>query len=302
MKRHVGFIGLGIMGRPMAINLLKAGFSLTVFNRSQGPVEALVKKGALSAGSPKEVAVGAEVVITMLPDSPDVELVMFGPEGVMAGVRPGSLVIDMSTILPSVARRVAEAVRQKECDALDAPVSGGQVGAQNATLSIMVGGSPAAFERARPIFEMMGKNIVHVGEAGAGQVTKAANQIVVAVTIAAVSEALLLAAKAGVDPARVREALLGGFAQSRILDLHGNRMLQRNFAPGFKIKLHRKDMNIILNTARELGLALPASASVAELMNALIANGGAELDHSALVTVLEKLGNFQIPASPTHQE
>jgi 2-hydroxy-3-oxopropionate reductase len=178
---------------------------------------------------------------------------------------------------------------------LDAPVSGGQVGAQNATLSIMVGGSANAFARAKPIFEKMGKNIVHVGEAGAGQVTKAANQVVVAVTIAAVSEALLLAAKAGVDPVKVREALLGGFAQSRILDLHGNRMLQRNFQPGFKIKLHRKDLSIVLNTARELGLALPTSAGVAELMNAAIANGGAELDHSALVTMLEKLGNFEIP-------
>jgi len=205
------------------------------------------------------------------------------------------LLIDMSTIMPSVARRVTEAVRRIGSDGLDAPVSGGQVGAQNATLSIMVGGSAAAFERAKPILEKMGKNIVHVGAAGAGQVTKAANQIVVAVTIAAVSEALLLAAKAGVDPAKVREALLGGFAQSRILDLHGNRMLQRNFEPGFKVRLHRKDMSIVLNTARELGLALPASAAVAELMNALMANGGSELDHSALVTMLEKLGNFEMP-------
>jgi 2-hydroxy-3-oxopropionate reductase len=294
----IGFIGLGIMGKPMSLHLLKAGYLLTVLDRNPEPQNELAAAGAHVGSSPRGVAETCDVIITMLPDSPDVEEVILGRDGVLDGLRAGSLVVDMSTIMPSVARRVAEAVRQKGCDALDAPVSGGQVGAQKATLSIMVGGSPVAFERARPIFEKMGKNIVHVGDAGAGQVTKAANQIVVAVTIAAVSEALLLAAKAGVDPAKVREALLGGFAQSRILDLHGNRMLQRNFAPGFKIKLHRKDMNIILNTARELGLALPASASVAELMNALIANGGAELDHSALVTVLEKLGNFEIPASP----
>jgi len=295
---RIGFIGLGIMGLPMSRHLLQAGYPLTVLDRNPAPQNELAAAGAQTSSSPRGVAEACDVIITMLPDSPDVQEVILGRGGVLDGLRAGSLVIDMSTILPSVARRVAEAVRQKGCDALDAPVSGGQVGAQNATLSIMVGGSAVAFERARPIFEKMGKNIVHVGEAGAGQVTKAANQIVVAVTIAAVSEALLLAAKAGVDPAKVREALLGGFAQSRILDLHGKRMLQRNFAPGFKIKLHRKDMNIILNTARELGLALPASASVAELMNALIANGGAELDHSALVTVLEKLGNFEMPASP----
>jgi 2-hydroxy-3-oxopropionate reductase len=212
----------------------------------------------------------------------------------LEGLRPGSLVIDMSTISPAVARRVTAAAREHGSDALDAPVSGGQVGAQNATLSIMVGGSVAAFERARPIFERLGKNIVHVGEAGAGQVTKAANQIVVAVTIAAISEALLLAAKSGVDPAKVREALLGGFAQSKILDVHGNRMLQRNFAPGFKVKLHRKDLAIALNTAREIGMSLPVTANVAELMNALIAHGGADLDHSALVTVLEELANYQV--------
>ncbi len=206
--------------------------------------------------------------------------------------------IDMSTVLPSVARRIADKAQHKGCSALDAPVSGGQVGAQNATLSIMVGGTSAAFERAKPILEKMGKNIVHVGEPGAGQVTKAANQIVVAVTIAAVSEALVFATKAGVDPARVREALLGGFAQSQVLDLHGSRMLQRNFQPGFKTKLHRKDMAIVLDTARELALALPVSATVTELMNSLIANGGSELDHSALVTVFENMGNMarKVPA------
>jgi 2-hydroxy-3-oxopropionate reductase len=292
---RIGFIGLGIMGGPMSQHLLRAGYRLTVLDRVPELQSKVVAAGAIVGASPKHVAEPSDVVITMLPDSPDVEEVVLGRNGVLEGLRPGSLFIDMSTIMPSVARRVTEAVRQKGSDGLDAPVSGGQVGAQNATLSIMVGGSAAAFERAKPILEKMGRNIVHVGEAGAGQVTKAANQVVVAVTIAAVSEALLLAAKAGVDPAKVREALLGGFAQSRILDLHGNRMLQRNFQPGFKVRLHRKDMSIILNTARELGLALPASATVAELMNALIANGGGELDHSALVTILEKLGNFEIP-------
>lgn len=292
---RIGFIGLGIMGKPMSQHLLKAGYRLTVLDRVPEFQSEIVAAGAKAGASPKNVAEQSDVVITMLPDSPDVEDVALGKNGVLEGLRPGSLFIDMSTIMPSVARRVTEAVRQKGSDGLDAPVSGGQVGAQNATLSIMVGGSAAAFERAKPILEKMGKNIVHVGEAGAGQVTKAANQVVVAVTIAAVSEALLLAAKAGVDPAKVREALLGGFAQSRVLDLHGNRMLQRNFQPGFKVRLHRKDMSIVLNTARELGLALPASAAVAELMNALMANGGGELDHSALVTMLEKLGNFEIP-------
>jgi 2-hydroxy-3-oxopropionate reductase len=292
----IGFIGLGIMGKPMSQHLLKAGYPLVVLDRVQEPVNELVAAGAKVGTSPQNVAQQSDVIITMLPDSPDVEEVMFGANGVMTGLRAGALVIDMSTILPSVARRVAAAAREKGADALDAPVSGGQVGAVNATLTIMVGGSPAAFDRAKPIFEKMGKNITLVGDAGAGQVTKAANQIIVGVTIAAVSEALLLAAKAGVNPAKVREALMGGFASSRILELHGNRMIQRTFAPGFKAKLHRKDMQIILNTARELGLALPMSAQVAELMNGLIGNGGGDLDHSALVTMFEKMGNYEIKA------
>ena len=291
---RIGFIGLGIMGKPMAAHLLEAGYPLTVLNRSRAPQDELVAAGARPGQSPRHVAEQSDVVMTMLPDSPDVEQVVLGAGGVIEGLRPGSLVIDMSTISPAVARRVATVARERGSDALDAPVSGGQVGAQNATLSIMVGGSVAAFERARPIFERLGKNIVHVGEAGAGQVTKAANQIVVAVTIAAISEALLLAAKSGVDPAKVREALLGGFAQSKILDAHGNRMLQRNFAPGFKTRLHRKDLAIALNTAREIGMSLPVTANVAELMNALIAHGGADLDHSALVTVLEELAAYQV--------
>ena len=288
---RLGFIGLGIMGKPMALHLLKAGYPLVVLNRGPGPQNELVAAGATAGKSPAHVAEQSDAVITMLPDSPDVEKVILGSDGVLEGLQSGGLVIDMSTVLPSLARNIAAAAEQKGCAALDAPVSGGQVGAENATLSIMIGGPVEAFERAKPILDKMGKNIVYVGEAGAGQVTKAANQIVVAGTIAAVCEALVFAAKAGIDPARVREALLGGFAQSRILDFHGNRMLQRNFQPGFKTKLHRKDMAIVLNTAREVGLALPVSATVTELMNALIGNGGAELDHSALVTVFEKLGN-----------
>jgi len=291
---RIGFIGLGIMGMPMARHLLQAGYVLTVLDRVPEAQAQIVAEGAQPGTSPKNVAEQSDIVITMLPDSPDVEAVMLGKDGVLEGARAGMLLVDMSTIMPSVARRVTTAARSLGADGLDAPVSGGQVGAINGTLSIMVGGSVTAFERAKPIFEKLGKNIVLVGDAGAGQVVKAANQIIVAVTIQAVGEALLLAAKAGVDPVKVREALLGGFAQSRILDLHGNRMLQRNFQPGFKVRLHRKDMAIVLNTARELGLALPASANAAELMNALIANGGAELDHSALVTVLEKLGDYEI--------
>ncbi|MBM3129551.1 MAG: 2-hydroxy-3-oxopropionate reductase [Chloroflexi bacterium] len=296
MTERIGFIGLGIMGKPMSQHLLNAGFPLTVLDLNKSAVDELVAAGARAGTSPKDVAAQSDIVVTMLPDSPQVEEVILGKEGVLEGLRAGALVVDMSTILPSVARRVAQAARAQGADALDAPVSGGQVGAQNATLTIMVGGAQAAFDRAKPIFEKMGKNITLVGEAGAGQITKAANQIIVAGTIAAVSEALLLAAKAGADPAKVRAALMGGFASSRILELHGDRMIQRTFAPGFKIKLHRKDLNIILNTARELGVALPVSANITEMMNGLIANGSGDLDHSAFVTLLEKLANFEIGA------
>lgn len=293
---RIGFIGLGIMGKPMALRLLKAGYPLTVVERASAGTQELIAAGAQVRPTPKAVAAASDVIITMLPDSPQVEEVILGAEGVLAGIYPGGLVIDMSTVLPATAKRVAAAAREVGAAALDAPVSGGEVGAQNGTLSIMVGGAETAFERARPIFDKLGKNIVYVGEAGAGQVTKAANQVVVAVTIAAVSEALVLAAKAGADPARVREALLGGFAQSRILDLHGNRILQRNFKPGFKAQLHRKDLSIILDTARQLGVALPTTGVVTELMNALIARGGGELDHSALVTVLETLAVVEVAA------
>ncbi len=290
---RIGFIGLGIMGKPMSLHLLKAGYPLTVLQSNKAAGE-LIAAGARAAESPRRVAEQSDVVITMLPDSPEVEQVVLGKEGVLEGLRAGGLVIDMSTIAPAVARKIARAARAQGADALDAPVSGGDVGAQNATLTIMVGGSPSAFERARPILEKMGKRITLIGEAGSGQIAKAANQIIVGVTVAAVSEALVLAAKAGADPYKVREALLGGFAASRILEVHGLRMLERAFAPGFKIKLHRKDMQIVLNTAREVGVVLPMSAVVTELMNGLIASGAGELDNSALVTVLEKLANFEI--------
>jgi 2-hydroxy-3-oxopropionate reductase len=287
---RIGFIGLGIMGKPMARNLLKAGYALVVHNRSRAAVEALASEGAQAASSPKEVAAQSDVVITMLPDSPDVDQVVLGPEGVVEGISSGMLFIDMSTIAPGTARKVYEALKAKGVEALDAPVSGGEVGAKAGTLSIMVGGTEAAFERAKPIFEVMGKNIVLIGEPGAGQVTKACNQIVVGVTIQAVSEALILARKSGVDPARVREALLGGFAQSRILDLHGQRIIDRTFQPGFRVRLHRKDLAIALQTGREVSLPLMLTSQVSELMNALIARGDGDLDHSGLAHLLEQMG------------
>lgn len=291
---RIGFIGLGIMGKPMARNLMKAGYPLVVHNRSRGPVDELAAEGARPASSPREVAEKSDVVITIVPDAPDVEAVILGPGGVAEGVRPGMLVIDMSTSSPVLARRIAATLGEKGVDVLDAPVSGGEIGAKEGTLSIMVGGAAGAFERALPILQAMGKNIVHVGDAGAGQVTKAANQIVVGMTIQAVAEALLLASKAGVDPARVRQALMGGFAQSRILELHGQRMLDRNFKPGFKARLHRKDLAIALSTAREYGVPLPGTAVVHEVLNGLIGMGRDEYDHSGLVTVLETLAQAEV--------
>ncbi|UCE53151.1 MAG: NAD-binding protein, partial [Desulfobacterales bacterium] len=242
------------------------------------------------ATSSKEVTEQSDVVITMLPDSPEVEKVVFGKDGVLEGVSSGMLFIDMSTIAPATARSVYETLKAKGVESLDAPVSGGEVGAKEGALSIMVGGTEDAFQRAMPIFEVMGKNIVLIGEPGAGQVTKACNQIVVGVTIQAVSEALILARNSGVDPARVREALLGGFAQSRILELHGQRIIDRTFQPGFRIRLHRKDLGIALQTGRELSLPLMTTSTVAELMNALIARGDGDLDHSGLALLLEQLG------------
>jgi 2-hydroxy-3-oxopropionate reductase len=286
---RIGFIGLGIMGKPMASNLLAAGFQLTVHNRSRGPVEELIAQGATPAGSPRETASASDIVITMLPDSPDVEAVVLGPGGVADGIREGALYIDMSTIAPAVSRKVAAILSEQGVDAVDAPVSGGEPAAQAGNLSIMAGGSEEALARARPIFEVLGKATTHIGPPGAGQVAKAANQVVVALTIQAVAEALVLARKAGVDPASVREALLGGFAQSRILELHGQRMLEGNYEPGFKLRLHRKDLAIALQIGREEQTPLFATAQAAELMDSLLAQGEGDRDHSALATLYERL-------------
>jgi len=284
-KPIVGFIGLGIMGKPMAQNLLRAGYSLVVLNRSRAAVDELVAEGAKAGDSPRDVAARSQVVITMLPDSPDVESVVLGNDGVAQGIDGAALYIDMSTIAPASARKIAEALGKRGVDVLDAPVSGGEQGAKNAALSIMAGGSDAAFERAKPILEALGKNIVHVGPSGAGQVTKACNQIVVGVTLEAVAEALALAEASGVDPAKVRAALLGGFAQSKVLEVHGQRMIERNFVPGFKAKLHRKDMNIAAQAGDERALDLVAAKLVRERFDELLAKGEGERDHSALRTL-----------------
>jgi 2-hydroxy-3-oxopropionate reductase len=284
-KPVVGFIGLGIMGKPMAQNLLRAGYPLVVLNRSRAAVDELVAEGAQAGDSPGDVASRSQVVITMLPDSPDVETVVFGENGIAQGIEDGALYIDMSTIAPATARKIAEALGRGGVDVLDAPVSGGEAGAKNAALSIMAGGSEAAFERAKAIFEALGKNIVHVGPSGAGQVTKACNQIVVGVTLEAVAEALALADASGVDPAKVRAALLGGFAQSKVLEVHGQRMIERNFVPGFKAKLHRKDMNIAAEAGDERALDLVAAKLVRERFDELLAKGEGERDHSALRTL-----------------
>lgn len=284
---QIGFIGLGIMGKPMALNLLKAGYPVSVLASSHA-ADALIEAGAKAYPNSKELAQKAAVVITMLPDSPEVEEVVLGKDGVLEGIQSGALFIDMSTISPSVATKVDGLMQEKGVEALDAPVSGGQVGAENATLSIMVGGSEVAFARALPIFQAMGKNIVRMGEPGTGQTTKACNQMIVGLTIQAVGEAFTLASKAGVDLAKMREALLGGFAQSRILDLHGQRLIDRNFQPGFKIKLHKKDMGIALQAGEEYDVDLKGSALVAEQMKAAIEQGHGEKDHSALVLLLEK--------------
>jgi 2-hydroxy-3-oxopropionate reductase len=290
---RIGFIGLGIMGKPMAANLLAAGYPLTVHNRSRPAVDELAAQGATPAGSPVEVASGSDVVIAMLPDSADVEAAVLGPDGVAEGIREGALYVDMSTIGPAVSRRIAAVLSERGVDAVDAPVSGGEPAAREGQLSIMAGGSDAAIERARPIFDVLGKATTHIGPPGAGQVAKAANQVVVALTIQAVAEALVLARKAGVDPARVRAALLGGFAQSRILDLHGQRMLDGAYEPGFRLRLHRKDLAIALELGRQEHVPLFATASAAQLMDALLAQGAGDLDHSAMARVYEQLAGVE---------
>jgi 2-hydroxy-3-oxopropionate reductase len=295
--QRIGFIGLGIMGKPMAANLLAAGHQMTVHNRSRGAVQELTEQGAQPAGSPREVAGASEVVITMLPDSPEVEEVVLGKGGVLEGIHEGALYIDMSTIAPASFRRIAEQLSERGVEAVDAPVSGGEVAAREGSLSIMCGGSEAAVERARGIFDVLGASATHIGPPGAGQVTKAANQVVVALTIQAVAEALTLARKAGVDCARVREALLGGFAQSRILDLHGQRMVDGAFDPGFRLRLHRKDLAIALDLGRQEHVPLLATAQAAELMDALLAQGAGERDHSALAVLYQQLAGVAAPAA-----
>jgi 2-hydroxy-3-oxopropionate reductase len=290
----IGFIGLGIMGKPMARNLMKAGYPLVVHNRSRSAVDELANEGAKAAATPKEVAGTSAVLITMLPDSPDVELVYAGADGVFSGVKPGTLLIDMSSISPVVARKLSAEAEKHGCNMLDAPVSGGEAGAIGATLSIMIGGKTSAVAAAMPIFQTLGKNIVHVGEAGAGQLTKAANQMVVGTTIAIVSEALVLAAKAGVDPAKVRQALLGGFAQSKILEAHGQKMLDRNFKPGFRIRLHEKDLKIALATGSEYGVPLMVTGVVGQMMTAMKGMGNGDLDHAGLIKLVETLAQKEI--------
>jgi 2-hydroxy-3-oxopropionate reductase len=290
--QKIGFIGLGIMGKPMAMHILKAGYEVLVLEKNKAAGE-LVKAGARSFRTNAAIAQQCDAIITMLPDSPDVKEVVSGKDGILEGVQPGALFIDMSTIAPSVAKELYELFQQKGVEAIDAPVSGGQTGAEAATLSIMAGGTAQAFQRALPILQVMGKNIVHIGGPGAGQTTKACNQIVVGVTIQAIAEAFTLAQKAGVDLEKMREALLGGFAQSRILDLHGKRIIERNFKPGFKIKLHRKDMNIALQAGRELSVPLYGTAQVAAHMDALIAQGHGEADHSSIALLMEQLSGIE---------
>ncbi len=289
MGDRIGFVGLGIMGRPMAGHLVKAGYETTVWNRTQSKAADLVKAGARPGASPKDVAARSEITITMVADTPDVHQIILGPSGVIEGVRPGAVVVDMSTISPVATREIARALGEKGVEMLDAPVSGGEKGAIEATLSIMVGGKPEVFERVLPVFQTMGKNIVHLGDNGAGQVTKACNQLVLSLTILGVAEALALARKAGVDPAKVRAALLGGFAQSRVLELHGQRMLDQNFEPGFRTRLYHKDMGIVTETGRTLGVPLFGAGLAAQLYQVAMSRGFGELDYSVLARVIADL-------------
>ena len=292
---ELGFIGLGIMGKPMASHLVKAGHTVHVCDLAEESVKHLCSLGGKACTCCKEVAQRSDIIFIMVPDTPDVEAVLFGAEGVAEGLKPGSIVVDMSSISPIATKEFAKRLAAMGVKMLDAPVSGGQVGAENATLSIMVGGPVDVFNQIKPYFERIGKNIVHIGDHGDGQTCKVANQIVVALTIEAVGEALLFASKAGADPAKVRAALLGGFAQSRILELHGERMIKHNFNPGFRIRLHQKDLNLALDAARRMGLSLPNTSLAQELFNAVAAQGGSDLDHSAMVLALEKLANHTLP-------
>jgi 2-hydroxy-3-oxopropionate reductase len=289
----LGFIGLGIMGAPMCGHLIAAGHKLFVHTRSKVPA-ALADAGATACPSPRAVAEQADIIFTMVPDTPDVEQVLFGDNGVAAGLAKGKTVVDMSSISPIETKAFAKKINALGCEYIDAPVSGGEVGAKAASLTIMVGGPQATFDKVLPLFQLMGKNITLVGGNGDGQTTKVANQIIVALNIAAVSEALVFASKAGADPAKVRQALMGGFAASRILEVHGERMIKRTFNPGFRIRLHQKDLNLALQGAKALGVSLPQTANASQLMQACAANGMEDLDHSALVRALELLAKHEV--------
>ena len=289
----IGFIGLGTMGTPMTEHLIKAGHQLYVYTLGKMP-EAIATSSATQCITSKGVAERADIIFVMVPDTPDVEAALFDANGIAAGLSTGKVVVDMSSISPIATKVFAKKINDLGCDYLDAPVSGGEVGAKNATLSIMVGGSEAVFEKIKPLFELMGKNITLVGGNGDGQTAKVANQIIVALNIEAVAEALLFASRAGADPARVRLALMGGFASSKILEVHGDRMVKRTFDPGFRIELHQKDLNLALSSARALGVSLPNTATAQELFNSCVAHGGRAWDHSAMVRALEKLANFEI--------
>jgi 2-hydroxy-3-oxopropionate reductase len=297
VAEHIGFIGLGVMGKPMAKHLVAAGHRLIVHNRSRGAVDELVAAGATAAASPAEVARGSTIVITMLPDTSDVERVLTGPDGVLTGLQTGAVVIDMSSISPVATERLAALVAEKGGSMLDAPVSGGEIGAVNAALSIMVGGDEATFARVRPVLGAMGnaEKIIYIGRSGAGQICKVCNQVAIGGALAGVSEAFALAKKAGVDAARVRQALLGGFAASRVLEVHGERMLVDNYKPGFRARLYQKDLRIANEAAAANAVAMPATAIVAQLINALVASGGADLDYAALGTVLFAMSGSQKP-------
>lgn len=294
MIKKIGFIGLGIMGKPMAGNLIAAGYQLVVHDINREAVKELVAKGAEEALSPKEASESADVVVTILPDDDTVEQVATGKDGVLEGMSEGAILVDMSTISPTTAKRIAERLEANGMEMLDAPVSGGEIGAIEGNLSIMVGGKQEIFDRVLPALQKMGKNINYVGDHGAGQVAKASNQIIVALTIEAVAEALIFAKKSGVDPVKVRDALLGGFAHSRVLEVHGQRMLERNFEPGGKVRLHKKDTGIAMSLAKELGMYLPGTSLVSQLWNAVAAQGGLDWDHSSMVKVLELMSKTEV--------
>lgn len=290
---NIGFIGLGIMGKPMALNLIKGGHTLFLTSRS-GVAKELTDAGGKACANAKEVAQKADSIIVMVPDTPDVDKVLFGTNGVTEGLSTGKIVIDMSSISPIETKVFAKKINDLGCEYVDAPVSGGEVGAKAASLTIMIGANPATFDKVKPIFELMGKNITLVGGNGDGQTCKVCNQIIVALNIEAVSEALVFASKAGADPAKVRQALMGGFAASRILEVHGERMIKRTFDPGFRIELHQKDLNLALQGARAMGVALPNTATAQELFNTCVANGGAKWDHSGMVKALERMANHEV--------